>query len=171
LAAGPVQALPRELLPQALQAGRHAGAVRVQGRHQPVRRQAQRAQRAPGRPQAPPAAPRQAPLGASGGREDNPRMAIETVSPSEARRRQGAGAVLVDVREAHERASGMAEGALGAALGGLLDSPADTLPDPEAEIVLICESGKRSLEGAAGLLEAGYRRVASVDGGTRAWRA
>lgn len=96
-------------------------------------------------------------------------MAIETVSPSEARRRQHRGAVLVDVREAHERAGGMAEGALGAALGALLEAPGGVLPDPDAEVLLICEGGKRSLACASRLLEAGYRRVASVEGGTRAW--
>ena len=98
-------------------------------------------------------------------------MSVETISPEEAHRRQRRGAVLVDVREDHERAAGMAEGALGTPLDALLRAPADHLPDPAAEVLLICEGGARSMKCAAGLLEAGYRRVASVEGGTRAWAA
>ena len=98
-------------------------------------------------------------------------MTVETISPEEARRRQRHGAVLVDVREDHERAAGMAEGALGAPLDELLRAPADHLPDDAAEVLLICEGGARSMKCAARLLDAGYRRVASVEGGTRAWAA
>lgn len=98
-------------------------------------------------------------------------MAIESVIPTEARRRQQRGAVLVDVREAHERAAGMAEGALGMPLATLLAGSVEQLPDRAAEVLLICETGGRSHAGAARLLEAGYRRVASVEGGTRGWAA
>src|SRR5690606_21523699 len=55
-------ALPREFLPQALQAGRHAGALRVQGRRQPLQGQEERADRAPGRIEAAPAQAREARL-------------------------------------------------------------------------------------------------------------
>lgn len=43
--------------------------------------------------------------------------------------------------------------------------------DREREIGLICETGRRSEHAAARLLELGYARVFSVDGGTRRWRA
>src|SRR5690606_8084952 len=59
-AAGFVQALPGELLPQALQAGGHPGADAVPRGRQPVRRQEERTDRATGRAQAPADAPRQA---------------------------------------------------------------------------------------------------------------
>ena len=95
---------------------------------------------------------------------------IETLTPADARRRQQAGAVLVDVRESHERALGMAEGALGIARGELEADPRASLPESDTEILLICEMGGRSLAAAAVLVDAGYRRVASVDGGTRRWR-
>ena len=95
---------------------------------------------------------------------------IETLTPADARRRQQAGAVLVDVRESHERALGMAEGALGIARGELEADPRANLPESDTEILLICEMGGRSLAAAAVLVDAGYRRVASVDGGTRRWR-
>ena len=97
-------------------------------------------------------------------------MAIETLTPAEARERQLAGATLVDVRESHERALGMADGAMGVARGELESAPTEALPDRDADVLLICELGGRSLKAAQALIEAGYRRVASVEGGTRRWR-
>lgn len=97
-------------------------------------------------------------------------MDIPELTPEQARERLAHGAVLVDVREAHERASGMAEGARGVAKGELQAAPADHLPHRGQEILLICQSGRRSLDAAKALREAGYTQVASVAGGTVAWR-
>ena len=97
-------------------------------------------------------------------------MDVRELDPAEALRRQHAGARLVDVREAHERALGMAEGARGIALAELLESPA-TLIDANTEVLLICQSGKRSMRAAQALLDAGFTRVASVRGGTARWQA
>ena len=47
-------------------------------------------------------------------------MDVRELDPAEALQRQRSGALLVDVREAHERALGMAEGARGIALGELV---------------------------------------------------
>jgi len=96
-------------------------------------------------------------------------MDVFELDPVEALLRQGGGALLVDVREAHERALGMADGARGIALGELVESPAALL-DANAEILLICQSGKRSMRAAQALLDAGFARVASVRGGTARWR-
>lgn len=93
------------------------------------------------------------------------------LAPAEAQARQRAGARLVDVREAHERAAGMAEGAHGVAMGELIHAPDAHLPDRDGEILLICQSGMRSLRTAQMLAEAGYARVASVAGGTERWVA
>jgi molybdopterin/thiamine biosynthesis adenylyltransferase/rhodanese-related sulfurtransferase len=95
-------------------------------------------------------------------------MEIRELDPAEALQRQLSGALLVDVREAHERALGMAEGARGIALGELVESPSSLL-DANAEVLLICQSGKRSMRAAQALLEAGFARVASVRGGTARW--
>ena len=92
---------------------------------------------------------------------------VSNVSPQEGFERQRAGAVLVDVREPHERASGMAEGAIACNAGDL----PRTFTDRHREIGLICESGMRSARAAAALLDLGYSRVFSIDGGTRRWRA
>ena len=97
-------------------------------------------------------------------------MDIEIVTPAEARRRQRAGVLLIDVREAHEHALGMAEGAIGVARAELEADPQATLPANDAEVLLICETGGRSLKSAEALARAGYLRVASVEGGTRRWR-
>ena len=103
---------------------------------------------------------------------DNPRMStVPELTPGQARARIASGALLIDVREAHERASGMAEGALGIAKGDLLAAPATHLPAADREIVLVCQSGKRSMDAALALLDHGYTHVASVHGGTTAWRA
>jgi len=96
---------------------------------------------------------------------------IETVSPTEALRRHRAGAVLVDVREPHERASGHASGALGIALAAVESDPQAALPDRDVEVLLICEAGGRSLRAARAMCAAGYSRVVSVEGGTSRWIA
>ncbi len=102
---------------------------------------------------------------------DNRAMSIRELTPQQARVRQLAGAVMIDVRDAHERAAGMAEGAHGVAAGDLLAAPASALPSPQQDIILICQSGRRSLDAAVALQTAGYTQLASVAGGTLAWRA
>src|SRR3546814_16103568 len=62
--------LSRELLPQALQAGRHAGALRVQGRREPVQGQEKRPERASGSEKEAPDPPRQT-------RQVTPRPALQ----------------------------------------------------------------------------------------------
>ena len=102
---------------------------------------------------------------------DNPGMEPIEITPEAARDRQQHGAVLIDVREAHERAAGQAEGALGIAKAELEADPARYLPDHTTEVVLICQSGARSLQAAKCLARAGYTRLASVAGGTTRWKA
>lgn len=96
---------------------------------------------------------------------------VHELDPAAARARQRAGAVLVDVRAAHERALGMAEGAMGAAREALEAEPGAFLPPAAAdpEILLICQGGRRSMLAAQALQARGYRKVASVAGGTTAW--
>lgn len=97
--------------------------------------------------------------------------AIPEPAPQDARDRQRRGSLLVDVREPHEHATGMAEGALALPMGALLADPAAHLPDRDAEILLICQSGRRSMIAATALTEQGYADVASVAGGTARWIA
>ena len=108
------------------------------------------------------------------GESDNQRMherEIIELTPAEAIDRMRAGAVLVDIREAHERASGHAEGALGIAKAELEADPAIALPDRDGVILLICQSGGRSLQATKILQARGYTNVYSVAGGTTRWIA
>mgnify|MGYP003610497070 CR=1 FL=1 len=98
-------------------------------------------------------------------------MAILELTPQQAAQRLRAGARLVDVRAAHERALGMAAGALGIERAQLEAAPETHLPDRDGEVLLICQSGVRSRQAAQALAARGYRRVASVAGGTVAWAA
>ena len=92
------------------------------------------------------------------------------IDPREARRRQLAGAVLIDVREPGEWALGVAEGAATLALG-TLPASRDRLPSSDVEILAICASGRRSLDAARWLRGAGWPKASSVAGGFQRWRA
>ena len=96
-------------------------------------------------------------------------MDIPTLSPGQARERQQQGAILVDIRQPHERAAGQAEGALAIDRAELEADPGRHLPDLDAEVLLVCQLGRRSLDAARVLRAAGYVRVRSVEGGTEGW--
>ncbi|HJU25857.1 MAG TPA: rhodanese-like domain-containing protein, partial [Rhodanobacteraceae bacterium] len=97
-------------------------------------------------------------------------MTVREISPQEALRRQQAGALLLDVREPYEHATGMAEGAIALPLGEVLQRIGDVVPDRTREILAICAHGPRSLRAAHALQQLGYARVVSVAGGTARWR-
>ncbi len=100
---------------------------------------------------------------------DNARMGIRELTPAQAQARQAQGARLIDIREEHERVTGMAEGAQGVARAQLQADPAAYL-GADTEVLLICQSGKRSHDTALFLEQAGYTQVASVLGGTTRWQ-
>ena len=85
--------------------------------------------------------------------------------------------VLVDVREPDERVqNGVIPGAVHAPRG-MLEFYADpTSPyhrpefDPDRRIVLHCAAGSRSALAADTLQQMGYRNVAHMEGGFRAWK-
>ena len=88
------------------------------------------------------------------------------VLPVEARQRQGAGAVLIDVREPEEWRGGHAPGAKLISLGQL----AGKLPSlpRDREILFICRSGNRSGRATAAARAAGLN-ASNVAGGMNAW--
>jgi len=100
---------------------------------------------------------------------DNRPMAIPEITPREAHDRQSLGAVLIDVREDHERELGMAEGARGIARAELEADPTFHVSDHDTELLLICQSGGRSMLAAEVLQRLGYHNIASVRGGTSRW--
>ena len=101
---------------------------------------------------------------------DNPGMTIRAISPDDVASWLAEGAVFIDVREDHERASGQAAGARGVAKAQLLAEPDRHLADRDAPVVLICQMGGRSMDAAHALEAAGYTRLASVEGGTQRWQ-
>ena len=98
-------------------------------------------------------------------------MAIQELTPAQARQRQQQGVRLIDVREAHERVTGMAEGADGIDRATLEAAPQRHAPDRDAPMLLICQTGRRSMQTADALAALGYTALASVAGGTSAWQA
>lgn len=98
-------------------------------------------------------------------------MTSRELSPIEALARLRAGVPMIDIRASHERALGMAENAHGIEQNQLETSPQVHLPHPDSEVMLICQSGKRSRSAADALAARGYRKIVSVAGGTTAWQA
>ena len=92
--------------------------------------------------------------------------------PSEVMARFERGEVFhfIDVREDHEVAQGYAQGAIHKGRGILERDIEEMIPDKNAEIILYCGGGYRSVLSAANLREMGYTQVFSMAGGIKAWR-
>src|SRR5256712_4247638 len=95
-------------------------------------------------------------------------ISVEAVA---ARRMQGDEMVLLDVREKEEVRAGYIEGAITIPRGFLEFQAAAHLPQTDADIVVYCASGARSLLAAQVLRAMGYTRVASMAGGITRWQA
>ena len=81
----------------------------------------------------------------------------------------GGSATLVDVRELSEFSAGHVPGAISMPLGSLPQAASKRF-DSDAEILVICQSGHRSVKAAKRLMKAGFTNVRNVAGGTSAWR-
>jgi rhodanese-related sulfurtransferase len=92
-------------------------------------------------------------------------MTVQQITPRQAQQLVQAGAALVDVREEHEYAMGMAQGAVGIPRAELERDPGRHFPDRSRPIVLICQAGGRSMLAAEILQRVGYLQVSSVQGG------
>jgi adenylyltransferase/sulfurtransferase len=95
---------------------------------------------------------------------------IREVSVEEARTLAGAGAVLLDVREADEWSQGHLPGAVFIPRGFLELRVEEKVPDKTREVVVYCAGGTRSALGAKALAQLGYSRVASMAGGFTRWK-
>lgn len=78
--------------------------------------------------------------------------------------------VVLDVRERDAWQKGRITGAQHLARGQLELKVDDHFPDPDVEIVTVCEFGKLSTLAAATLRSLGFRRAIALDGGMKAWR-
>lgn len=82
----------------------------------------------------------------------------------------GAGPILVDVREKDEWLEGHIPGARWISRGFLEQRIEDQVPERSSEIVLYCAGGTRSALAARALSELGYSNVTSMAGGFTAWK-
>ena len=78
---------------------------------------------------------------------------------------------LIDTREESEWNAGHAEGAIHLGKDTIERDIEMAVPDEGSKIVLYCGGGYRSALAADALQKMGYRRVYSLAGGWRAWRA
>jgi rhodanese-related sulfurtransferase len=78
---------------------------------------------------------------------------------------------LVDVREDSEWAAGHAAGAVHIGKGVIERDIEEKVPDKNAEIILYCGGGFRSVLAADALKKMGYTNVTSMAGGWREWKA
>jgi len=102
--------------------------------------------------------------------ETRPRVDEVTVEEARARVAADPSVSLVDVREDGEWASGHATGAIHLGKGVIERDIEQTIPDRNANIILYCGGGYRSILAADALQHMGYRHVSSLAGGWRAWR-
>jgi rhodanese-related sulfurtransferase len=95
-------------------------------------------------------------------------MSIPEVSPAEfiSRRDQGAPLTLLDVREAWELAVANVPGTLHIPMGEVGQRLSEI--DRQRPVVVLCRSGRRSLEVAKLLQQNGYE-VSNLAGGILAW--
>jgi molybdopterin/thiamine biosynthesis adenylyltransferase/rhodanese-related sulfurtransferase len=82
----------------------------------------------------------------------------------------GAGPILVDVREKDEYLEGYIPGARWIPRGFLEQRVEDQIPEKASEVVLYCAGGTRSALAARSLSELGYSNVKSMAGGFSAWK-
>lgn len=97
----------------------------------------------------------------------NPREAWERLSGGPSSGGQTA-PVLIDVREPWEYNSGHAKGAKNLPLSQL-GKRVGEIPR-NRDVLIICQSGHRSMNAADFLLQQGITRVTNVSGGTTVWR-
>ena len=82
----------------------------------------------------------------------------------------GAGPILIDVREKDEWTEGFIPGARWIPRGFLELRVEDQIPQPSSEIILYCAGGTRSALAARALNELGYTNVKSLAGGFSGWK-
>lgn len=93
-----------------------------------------------------------------------------TVAQAKARMDAGESALLIDVREDREWDAGHIAGARHLGKGIIERDIEEQVPDKDAEIILYCGGGYRSVLAAESLGKMGYSSVSSMAGGWRAWQ-
>ena len=103
---------------------------------------------------------------------------IENLAPEEAKKEIEKGnVILIDLREAEELKQGKIAGAIHAPRGMLEFYADSSLPyykpefKKEKRLILYCASSGRSALAVQTLRNMGYKNVAHIDGGLKAWKA
>src|SRR5437868_14802162 len=100
------------------------------------------------------------------------RSQVPEVAPSElAKELQGRRPVVVDVREKDETDQGILPGSKQVPRGYLELRIEEAVPERDADVVLYCAGGTRSLLAARTLQDMGYSRVRSLAGGFGGWKS
>ena len=101
---------------------------------------------------------------------------IENLSPKMVKEELSKGAVLIDIRETEElKQNGWIKGSLHAPRGMLEFYADNSLPqykpefDRNKKIILYCATSGRSALATLTLKKMGYRKIAHMDGGIKAW--
>ena len=103
---------------------------------------------------------------------DDAKSRVREIDVGETRRQLESGkAKLIDVREQSEWTAGHARGAAHMGKGVIERDIEERFPDKSAPLILYCGGGFRSALAADNLQKMGYRNVASMAGGWRAWQA
>jgi rhodanese-related sulfurtransferase len=104
---------------------------------------------------------------------DEARTRVKEISANEVARRfqRRETFFLIDVREESEWARAHVKGASHIGKGILERDIERSIPDLDADIVLYCRGGFRSLLAADNLQRMGYTNVRSMSGGFLEWRA
>ena len=92
-----------------------------------------------------------------------------SIADVQARLAAGRDVRLIDVREDREWDAGRIAGAQHLGKGVIERDIEDRVPDKEAEVILYCGGGYRSLLAGDALRQMGYTRVSSMAGGWRGW--
>ena len=100
------------------------------------------------------------------------RAEVGEVSAEEVKTKLGTGRrlVLLDVREDEEVQQGMVPGARHLSRAHFESRAEDVVPDKDAEVVVYCATGVRSVFAARTLAELGYTNAVSMAGGFVRWR-
>ncbi len=99
----------------------------------------------------------------------------DAISPQLAQALLREGALIVDVREPHEFASGTVPGAVNVPLGRIIDQGVEALAgleglaDSSNPVLMLCRSGARSGDACDLLKPALGQRLRNVTGGMLAW--
>ncbi|HFE39576.1 MAG TPA: molybdopterin biosynthesis protein MoeB, partial [Gammaproteobacteria bacterium] len=95
---------------------------------------------------------------------------IPEITPAEAKKLAASGAILLDVRESDEIAQGSPVGAIRKGRAYLELTIEQDIPEYSQHILVMCQSGIRSLFAAESLQLLGYENVSSVKGGFTQWK-